>query len=122
MGGDYRPRPNWSRGFLGADLEYNRRTRRWRIGKIPQGDSWDSQYASPLAAPGLNLRKGDEILAIGGEDIDADTSPYERLVHLAGKEVQLTVRSRGRRATSTEPRTVTVKTLVEETSLRYRIG
>ena len=120
MGGDYRPRPNWSQGFLGADLEYNSRTKRWRIGRTPQGDSWDSLYASPLAAPGLNLRNGDEILAIGGESVDADTSPYERLVHLAGKEVELTVRSRGRSATSTEPRTVTVKTLVEETSLRYR--
>ena len=127
MGGDYRPRPNWSQGFLGADLEYNRRTKRWRIGRIPRGDSWDSQYASPLAAPGLSLHAGDEIVAVGGADVGSDTSPYERLVHLAGKAVQLTVRNRGRRATSrgsratsSEARTVTVKTLVEETSLRYR--
>ncbi len=127
MGGDYRPRPNWSQGFLGADLEYNRRTKRWRIGRIPRGDSWDSQYASPLAAPGLSLHAGDEIVAVGGADVGSDTSPYERLVHLAGKAVQLTVRNRGRRATSrgsratsSDARTVTVKTLVEETSLRYR--
>ena len=117
MGGDYRPRPNWRQGFLGADLDLNRRTGKWSVRRIPMGDSWDAEYASPLAAPGLNLRPGDEILAVGGEAVNAEVSPYERLVNMADQDVQITVRRRkGKRSTET----VTVKTLREESSLRYR--
>ncbi len=119
MGGDYRPRPNWSQGFLGADLSYNKRTGNWRVEKIPRGDSWDARAYSPLAAPGLDIRAGDEILAIGGEPLGKHASPYGHLVHFADKEVQITVRKRGH-GRSGEPRTVTVKALRDETPLRYR--
>ncbi len=118
MGGDYKPRPNWRQGFLGADLYCNQRTGKWQIQRIPAGDSWDAQYASPLAAPGLNLEPGDEILQVGGDAVNGDISPYERLVNMADREVQLTVRRRKGRKRSAD--TVTVRTLHEETSLRYR--
>ena len=118
MGGDYRPRPNWRQGFLGADLDFNKRTGKWHVQRIPKGDSWDADYASPLAAPGLNLEPGDEILQVGGETVNGSTSPYERLVNMADRDVQISVRRRRGRRRSTE--TVTVKTLHEETSLRYR--
>ncbi len=117
MGGDYRPRPNWRQGYLGADLSYNRRTRNWRIEKIPRGDSWDAESCSPLAAPGLDIHAGDEIVAIAGETLSEHVSPYDRLIHLADKEVQITVRPRRRSGGS---RTVTVKALRDETPLRYR--
>ncbi len=118
MGGDYRPRPNWRQGFLGADLDLNRRTGKWSVQRIPMGDSWDSEYASPLAAPGLNLQPGDEILEVGGEAVNGDVSPYERLVNMADRDVQITLRRRKGRRRPTE--TVTVRTLHEESSLRYR--
>ena len=118
MGGDYRPRPNWRQGFLGADLAFNPRTKSWRIERLPIGDSWHGEYASPLAAPGLNLDRGDEILALGGDRVDRTVSPYERLVNMADREIQITVRRRRGRRRTTD--TVTVKALREETSLRYR--
>jgi tricorn protease len=128
LGGDYRPEPAWFQGFLGADLEYRPRTRTWRIARILRGDSWDAAWRSPLAAPGLDLNEGDEILAVGGKPVGRETSPHERLVHLAGQEVQLTVRTPGRttesgrraRGRTEAPRKITVKTLRNEYALRYR--
>ena len=116
MGGDYQSQPNFYQGFLGADIEYDRRSKVWRISRIPLGDSWDASQASPVAAPGANLHPGDEILAIGGEPTDDETTPYERLLHQAGQAVELTVRKRG----SKTSRRVTVQTLRSESMLRYR--
>jgi tricorn protease len=118
LGGDYRPRPNWRQGFLGADLEYNTRRKHWEIRRIPRGDSWKPSSRSPLSRPGLDLRVGDRVLAIGGEPVDARTSPYERLVNMADSNVRLTIQRRRGRRTTTD--TVTVQTLGNETPLRYR--
>lgn len=125
MGGDYRPEPAWYQGFLGADLEYDRRGKRWLVRRIPRGDSWDEKYASPLAAPGLNVHPGDEIVAIGGEPVGEEVSPYERLVYQAGQEVQITLHpgAESKRVLGkgkTDARTIVVTTLKQEASLRYR--
>jgi len=124
LGGDYRPDPAWHQGHLGADLEFQRRSGTWRVQRIPRGDSWDERRFSPLQAPGVGVREGDEILEVAGFPVGADRSPYECLVHQAGREVPLKVRSRarGRRGAGAAEtvRTVVVKTLREETSLRYR--
>ena len=127
LGGDYRPTPSWFQGQLGADLEFNRRTGEWVVRRIPRGDSWDSKYNSPLAAPGVNVREGDTILEVGGEPVGPDVSPYERLVNSAGREVELTIGSTtggtSRSKTSkrrVRRRQVVVKTLPDETQLRYR--
>jgi len=103
------------RGFLGADLEFEPRKGVWRIVRIPRGDSWDEKRSSALAAPGLGVEEGDAIIEVAGQGVDRNISPYERLVNLAGREVQLTIRKREGAA-----RTITVKTLKEEYSLRYR--
>ncbi|MCB9465777.1 MAG: PDZ domain-containing protein [Candidatus Eisenbacteria bacterium] len=116
MGGDYQPQPSFFQGFLGADLEYDRRSKSWKVRRIPTGDSWDPSQSSPIAAPGIHLQEGDEILAIGGEAIDAEATPYERLLHQAGQAIELTVRRRGDK----KPVSVTVQTLRSESMLRYR--
>jgi tricorn protease len=116
LGGDYQTRPNWRQGFLGADIDYDRRQRGWLVRRIPQGDSWDIDARSPLAAPGLNLEAGDQITAIGGESVDRNLSPDQRLVNMADRDVQLTIRRKERRRTDT----LTVRTLDDEGDLRYR--
>jgi tricorn protease len=126
LGGDYLPSPKWMQGMLGADLELDTTGGTWRIARIPRGDSWDEKRTSPLAAPGLGIQVGDELLEIGGEAVGRDVTPYERLVHQAGREIQLTVRSRrrgtrkGGRGATDGRRIVTVKTLRQEYELRYR--
>jgi len=115
LGGDYRPEPAWHQGFLGADLDLDRRSGAWRITRIPHGDSWVESRFSPLAAPGLNIQEGDRIVAVAGAPVGRDVSPYERLVNCPGQEVELTVVSR-----TGGPRNVIVKTLPQEFGLRYR--
>jgi len=119
MGGDYRPRPNWRQGYLGADLDLNSRTKRWRITRIPKGDPWDETNASPLAGAGVNLGPGDEILAIGGDRLTEKLSPYEKLVHMSGRAVRLKIRRRRGRGWAPDE-TLTIRALDDESGLRYR--
>ena len=64
------PPPAWHQGRLGADLAWSSQRKRWIVKRIPRGDSWVSSAASPLAAPGLGIREGDEILAVDGQADD----------------------------------------------------
>lgn len=114
MGGDYRNAPSFPQGLLGADLALDA-DGTWRVARLPRGDSWVGGAASPLALPGTGVAVGDAILAVDGEAVGATVSPSSRLVHAAGRDVTLTVRAPGG-----EPRAVAVRTLRDETPLRYR--
>jgi tricorn protease len=115
LGGDYSPQPGYHQGFLGADLELEARTGRWRVARIPSGDTWDAAAASPLAAPAAGIAEGDVVLAVNGVEVGARRTPFECLVHHANRDVLLVVqRGRGK------PRVVAVRTLVSEDALRYR--
>ena len=71
---------------------------------------------SSLAAPAVNLREGDTLLAIGGHRLNAATHPNALLVNQSDEEVLITVGdAKGKAA-----RTVTVKTLASEFPARYR--
>jgi tricorn protease len=114
MGGDHRRSPWYGIGFLGCDLSYDKAKKGYRIDKILQGDSWDSDVSSPLAQPGLNVKEGDVILAVNGNLVDQQTSVHQLLVNQSGKEIRLRILS------DKKERTIVVKTLRTERTLRYR--
>ncbi len=115
LGGDYRQGPRYYSGFLAADLVFDKRKGAYQFTHIVHGDAWDESRTSPLDSPGVNVRPGDYLLAIGGRKLGPQVSPAELLVNQAGREVQLTVqRGRG------PARTVVVKTLRDEAPARYR--
>lgn len=114
MGGDYRPEPNWRQGALGADLRRDGRGV-WKVADIPRGDPWDPKASSPLTVPGVDIREGDRIVAVDGHPVGRAVSPYQALADRADRAVVLTVK-RGR----TKERDVVVKTLGDQTPLRYR--
>jgi len=121
-GGEYRHGPHYHQGFLGVDWEYDADHGSYRIGRVVQGDPWDTEATSPLNRPGTGIASGDELLAVNGlpvtrsaADGPPPVTPGERLVNLAGAEVRLTVR-RG----DGEPRTVTVRAIGDEHPGRYR--
>ena len=116
FGGDYRSSPDYAQGFLGADFAYDTESEGYRITHIPQGDAWEATKDSPLNAPGINLRKGDILLAIGGQRVSETVSPGELLVSFANQEVQATFQN----ADDGEKRVVTLKVLRSERELRYR--
>jgi tricorn protease len=114
-GGDYRQPPQYQRGFLGADLVWDDAREGYRIARIYRGDSWNREHDSPLAEPGLDVREGDAIVAIGGKRLSKSLSPGRQLVNTAKKDVSITLRGR-----KDEERTVLVKALESEAALRYR--
>ncbi len=114
-GGDYRVPPQYQRGFLGADLRWDRDRGGYRIDRIYRGDSWNRESDSPLAEPGLDVREGDVVVAIGGKRLSASVSPDRLLVNTAGRDVSIALRSR-----KDEERTILVKALASEAALRYR--
>lgn len=116
LGGDYRPEPQYKLGFLGADLAYEPAHDAYRIVHIAKGDVWDDKNASPLKRPGVNVVQGTLLLAVGGERVSRERTPSVLLVNLAGQEVQLTVAE----PDGSDPRTVVVKTVPNETPIRYR--
>ncbi|HVL81284.1 MAG TPA: PDZ domain-containing protein [Actinomycetota bacterium] len=116
FGGDHTPPPPYRIGHLGADIARDDRTGRWSVSHIVAGDTWKPEHDSPLRAPGVNVRPGDTILAVGGRPVTRDVGPLQLLVNQAGTDVELTVGDpRGRK-----PRTVVVRTLASETPARYR--
>ncbi len=115
FGGDYRPEPFYSLGFLGAGFAYDHEAEAWRITEILKGDPWDPRADAPLNGPGINVKVGDLLLAINGKKLGRRLSPMQSLVNLAGREVSLVVASG-----EEEARSVTVKTLPSENPARYR--
>jgi tricorn protease len=114
MGGDIKPPPPYRVGHLGADVQL--RDGRWHITHVVRGDSWDPGHTSPLTTPGVNAREGETILAINGQPATPDHSPPWLLVNQAGTDVELVIGN----AQGRNPRTVYVKTLVDDTAARYR--
>jgi tricorn protease len=114
-GGDYREPPQYQRGFLGADLRWDEERAGYCIERIYRGDSWNRDGDSPLAEPGLTVREGDCIVAIGGKRLSREVTPDRLLVNASGREIKVTLRPR-----KGDERTVMVKALASEAALRYR--
>ncbi|HVS47091.1 MAG TPA: PDZ domain-containing protein [Verrucomicrobiae bacterium] len=115
FGGDHRVPPQYQRGFLGADLAWDDAADGYRIERIYRGDSWNRETDSPLAEPGLDLRVGDVIVAIGGRHLTRALTPDRLLVNTSGRDVAVTVERKDQKA-----RTVLVRALASESPLRYR--
>ncbi|MEZ4462596.1 MAG: PDZ domain-containing protein [bacterium] len=115
FGGDYRRPPAYRPGFLGADIDWSDEAGAYIIRHIVSGDSWNLAESSPLARPGIDAKVGDAILAINGQRLGQHASVQQRLVNLAGQEVEL-VLQRG----ENEPHRITVRTLASEHPARYR--
>lgn len=116
IGGDYRKEPDYKLGFLGADFIYDPASDGYLVTHIIQGDAWDEKASSPLQRLGHTIQVGDVLLAIGGQRLSRQRSPQELLVHQSGCEVNLTFRG----MQAGETRSITVKTLEDETATRYR--
>ena len=79
-------------GKLGADISPDG-AGRWIIDRVLPGESSDPVARSPLQAPGVVVRAGDEIVAVDGQPVARADGPWPLLVGAAEKPVELTVRS-----------------------------
>ena len=102
-------------GLLGADYVIS--SNRYRIDKIYGGLNWNPDLRSPLTEPGLNIKKGDYILAVNGKDLTADKNIYSFFENLDGKITELTINDK---PDYTGSRVVKVVPVSDEYSLRNR--
>lgn len=77
-------------GLLGAKLSKDA-SGFFRVDSIYKGANYNKNLRSPLTEPGVNVRKGDYILAVDGISTQSYADIYQLLVYKADKEVQLTV-------------------------------
>jgi tricorn protease len=101
-------------GLLGAEFE--RENGFYRISKIFKGETWQSMFFSPLAAPGVDVSVGDYIIAVNGVPTGDVENFYRLLENTGGDVVTLTVNDRPRERGS---RDVMVNSITSETQLRY---
>jgi tricorn protease len=102
-------------GQLGVDFALDAASGRYRFAKIYPGDNTRTQYRSPLAEPGLNVKAGDYLLAVNGQQLHAPTDPYS-LFQLTepGQAVDLTIAD----SPTGTPRQILVKPITSELSVR----
>ncbi|HEU5270019.1 MAG TPA: S41 family peptidase, partial [Jatrophihabitans sp.] len=105
------PDPLLRPAFLGADLE---RTAdgRWLVSRVIRGDNSSRAARSPLSAPSVGVRAGDEVVAVNGRPV-GPAGPAPLLRGTADKPVELRVARDGR------SRSVVLLPLADELELRY---
>jgi tricorn protease len=102
-------------GLLGADFVIA--NNRYRIGKVFEGLNWNPELRSPLTEPGLNVKVGEYLLTVNGEELTAETNLYEPFENSAGKIVYLTV---GPNSDGSGSREIQVVPIQSEYALRNR--
>jgi tricorn protease len=115
-GGDFQIPPRPRVGLPGARFELDRQSGRYRISKIFEGENEEDIYRSPLKEIGVNIKVGDYVLAIDGEELKGSDDPYRLLRNKADNPVQLTVNSS---PNMTGARTVSYRPITDEGNLIY---
>jgi tricorn protease len=112
-GGDLGPAPRTQEAaLLGADFTLNPVTGRYRFAHVYVGDDSRPDERGPLAAPGLDVRTGDTLLAVDGRPLRAPDTPFSALLGKTGRVTLTIVGDDGR------SREVGVDTLADESALR----
>ncbi|MCD6111843.1 MAG: PDZ domain-containing protein [Bacteroidales bacterium] len=102
-------------GLLGAELTKDK-SGYFKIDKILKGENWSKKLRSPLTEVGVDVKKGDYIIAVNGKSTKDMKNIYKSLVNTAGKQVELTVNSK---ATEKDSRKVIVIPIADESGLYY---
>ncbi len=105
--------PKVAGAFLGIEVKASKN--RLLISKLYRGDGFLSSERSSLLEPGMNVKEGDYLLAIGGQEL-TDTSNY--LSYLAGRVGQTISVTIGEKPTMSDSRTVLVKPVASELRMK----
>ncbi len=115
-GGDSRYQPaNVPGGLLGAD--YSVENGRYRFKKVYGGLNWNPELRSPLTEPGVDVKAGEYLIAVRGQDLKPPTNLYSMFENTSGKIIEITI---GPNPDGTGARTVQVVPIANEGALRNR--
>ena len=100
--------------FLGVDFALDNASGRYKFASVFAGDNTRDKYRSPLTASGVDVRAGEYLLAVDGQELKAPADPFSLLVGKQDSTLRLTVADgpNGKR------RDVTVQPVKNELSLR----
>ena len=114
-GGDFPETPNATGGMLGADFAVN--NGRYQITRIYDAESWNPDLRAPLAAPGIDVRNGEYLLAINGVELRGTDNLHRLLDGTANRQVMITVNAR---PTMEGARRYTIVPVANDQGLRTR--
>lgn len=115
QGGTYPRQDRVNVGLLGAD--YKIEDGRYRFARILHGENWNPHLRAPLTQPGLDVKDGDFLLAVNGQDLRGDDDVDRLFQGRAEKQTVITVASK---ADGSGSHQVTVVPIGSEESLRLR--
>jgi tricorn protease len=99
-------------GLLGADYKID--NNRYCVARIYSGGDFNPRDKAPLAQPGLNVKPGECILSINGQDVTADMDIQQPLESTAGKVVSIRIGA----ADGKDARDISVTPIPSEAALR----
>jgi tricorn protease len=88
-GGEFPEVPTASGGLLGADFTIT--GGRYQFARIYDAESWNPELRAPLAAPGIEVRPGEYLLAINGVELRGTDNVFRLLDGTANRQVVITV-------------------------------
>jgi tricorn protease len=115
-GGDFQIPPRPRVGLAGARFEVDRQSGKYRVSKIFEGQNEEDIYRSPLTEIGVDVKVGDYVLAIDGEELKGTDDIYRLLRNKADNPVSLTV---NRTPSMSGARVVSYRPITDETNLVY---
>ncbi len=115
-GGDFQIPPRPRVGLPGARFEVDRQSGKYRVTKIFEGQNEEDIYRSPLTEIGVDVKVGDYVLAIDGEELKATDDIYRLLRNKSDNPVSLTV---NKTPSMTGARIVAYRPITDETNLVY---
>ena len=116
VGGGDVPKPREVKGgLLGAD--YKVENGRYRFARIYNGENWNPELRAPLTQPGVDVKTGEYLLEVNGQDVRPPAEVYSFFENTAGKQIKIKV---GPNPDSKDAREVTVIPVDNEFALRNR--
>ena len=114
-GGDVPKPPQVKGGLLGAD--YKVENGRYRFARIFNGENWNPDLRAPLTQPGVDVKVGDYLLEVNGQEVRPPAEVYSFFEETAGKQIKIRV---GPNPDGKDAREVTVVPVDNEFALRNR--
>jgi len=115
-GGDRIEAPRTLTGLLGAQVSRDAQSRAYRIDRILPGENWQNSTRSPLTEIGVDVKEGEFILAVNGQQVRDLPNLYAALTGTVGKQVVLRI---NKTPVDEGARDVTIVPIADEAPLYY---
>ena len=102
-------------GLLGARFSRDQ-SGYYKVDSILAGESWDKSLISPLKSPGVDVKRGNYIISINGNDVKTFANLYQGLIGKADQIIEIMVNNK---PTALGARKVIVKPIADESALYY---